>query len=533
MRVDLATDNAQVMNGVHQPENRQLDVGFGVLIIEAASGLGGVWQWNIYPGARVDTHVPLYGYSIPELWKTWNWSQKYPSYTELHAYFKHVDKVLGLSKDVRYNTKVLSADFSDDTNQWTIVTQDGSKYTSSYFIPAMGFAANRHFPKWPGLDQFKGEVHHSSFWPREGLDVRGKRVAIVGTGSTGVQMVQEIGKDAKQLTLFQRTPNIALPLRQVELTEKVQERDRPNYPAKFLLRYQSLGGYDFSPAPINTFDHNAEERRAFYEDKWEKGGFLFWSGAYQDLILDLKANREAYDFWLQKIRPMIKDQRKRDLVAPLEPPHPFGAKRAALFTTYYDVLDQNNVNIVDVKTNPVDCVVENGIVTEDGELHEFDVLALATGFDAITGSLKQITVRNGKHITLNEKWSVGTKTYLGLMTRGFPNMFFTYGPQGPTAFSNGPTAIEMQGDWVVELLVRAREAGWMRIDPAREAEESYSQLIHDLTYKTLLPLADSYWMGANVEGKKKEGLNFPGGVPEYYRLITESAAFDYKGFEIQ
>ncbi|CAG9993042.1 unnamed protein product [Clonostachys byssicola] len=506
--------------------------GFKVLLLEAAPALGGVWQWNRYPGARVDTHAPLYSLAIPEVYNTWNWTQRFPSHYELRDYFQHVDKVLSLSKDCIFNTKVTEAVWDDTTSKWTVHTEHGARFMARYWIPCLGFAANRVFPKWPGIENFKGEIHHSSFWPSEQVDVRNKRVAVIGTGATGVQIVQETGPQARQLTVFQRTPNTCCPLRQKNLTVEEQEVERKNYRTKYAFRYLSEGGYDFSPAPVNTFDHSEEDRRAFFEERWAQGGFLLWSGGYQDVLTNPKANREVFEFWKEKIRPLIDDPAKRELLAPQEPPHPFGAKRTALYTTFYEVMNQPNVDIVDVKSNPISHLTDTGIVTKDGKLHEFDIIALATGFDAITGGLKQINIRNSQGKTLNQKWNNGTKTHLGLMVREFPNMFFSYGPHGPTGFSNGPTAIELQGDWIRDLLERARESGWKSIQPTAQAETRFSKLVNDLTFKTLIVESDSYWVGGNVEGKKKEGLNFPGGVPLYNRLITESASKGYADFEV-
>lgn len=546
MRCDITTSQPLKTDG---PKHQSIDVaiigggfsgcyllhqlrkqGFNTRIIEAASGLGGVWQWNCYPGARVDTHVPLYEYSIPEVWESWNWSEKFPTAGELVRYFEHVDKVLGLSKDVIYNTKVTQAQFDDDTNLWTISTDKGVEITARWFIPAVGFAAKRLFPDWRGLDTFKGTIYHSSFWPKDGVDVSGKRIAVVGTGSTGVQLTQELGPVAQSLTLFQRTPNLALPLNQVRLTPEGQSAEKPGYAAKFAARLDSKGGYDFNAAPINTFDHSPEEREAFYKERWDKGGFLFWTGAYQDLLTDIKANREAYEFWKRQIRPMIQDPKKREILAPEEPPHPFGTKRPALFRNFYEVCNLENVDIVDVNAKPITKVVEKGIVTSDGKLHELDILVLATGFDAITGGLKAINIRNSSGLTLTKKWSHGTFTHLGIMTADFPNMFFMYGPQGPTAFSNGPTCVEVQGDWIVDALVAHRKAGVQRMEPTKEAESEFRSLVNGMTAQTLFPLARSYYMGANVEGKTREALNWPAGIPLYREALRGSARKGFEGF---
>jgi len=505
--------------------------GFRVLLIESAEGLGGVWRWNCYPGARVDTHVPLYEYSIPEVWKTWNWTEKFPTSAELCKYFEHVDKVLDLSKDCLYHTKVISAHFSDDETRWSITTEGNSTpYQARWFIPSVGFAAKRHFPDWPGLERFKGVIHHSSFWPREGVDYKGKRVGVVGTGSTGVQLAQEMGPEASELTLFQRTPNLALPLRKVALTAEEQEKDKVNYPAKFKARLESRGGYDFSPCDLGTFDHTSEEREKFFEEKWEQGGFLLWVGSYRDTLTDIKANRETYNFWAKKVRALIDDPEKRDLLAPLEPPHPFGTKRPSLFWDFYEVMNRPNVHIADVSKYPVKEVTEEGIVTADGKLHKLDILALATGFDAITGGLKAIDIRNGGGQSLSDKWASGTWTHLGMMTSGFPNMFFMYGPQGPTSFSNGPTCVEIQGDWIVNALLHHRGKDIKRMEAMAEAEQGFRKFVNDETDKTLYPLADSYYMGANIKGKPREALNFPSGIPYYRDMLADAASKGYQGF---
>ncbi|KAK2013502.1 FAD/NAD(P)-binding domain-containing protein [Colletotrichum eremochloae] len=501
--------------------------GFKVLLIESAAGFGGVWRWNCYPGARVDTHVPLYELSIPAVTQTWNWTEKFPTSSELVKYFEHMDKVLDLSRDSIFNTKVTAAEFCDSNNRWTITTDKDSKpYKATYFIPAVGFAAKRLYPGWAGLENFKGVLHHSSFWPREGVDYAGKRVGIVGTGSTGVQMSQEMSKQAAELTIFQRTPNMALPLPNQKLTEEEQTARKKDYPAIHQSRLESTGGYDYSADAISTFDHTPERREAYYEDKWAQGGFKLWVGQYRDVLTSLEANRLTYDFWARKVRAQIKDPAKRDIVAPLEPPHPFGTKRPSLFINFYDVINQDHVHLADISRFPIERVTEDGLVTADGKLHKLDILVLATGFDAITGGLKAIQIRNGAGLLLRDKWASGTWTHLGLMTAGFPNMFFTYGPQAPTAFSNGPTCIEVQGDWIVEALVRNRERGLTRMEPSAEAEQGFRKLVNERTNATLYPLTKSYYMGANVPGKPIEALNFPSGIPNYRAMLDEAKQKD-------
>lgn len=480
----------------------------------------------------MDSHIPLYQIDIPETWKTWNWTERYPAADELLAYFQHIDKTLNLSEDVDYNTKVVRAELNETTNKWTITTEGGNLYIAKYFIPCTGFAAKRSFPNWPGLDSFKGEIHHSSFWPRDDVRTEGRRIGVVGTGATGLQVVQELSTVANELTVFQRTPNLALPMRQAQLTPEIQDQERGRWQTLLANRLRSPGGYDNAPADINTFDHTSEEREAFYEERWSKGGFSFWTGGYKDLMTNREANREAYNFWAKKVRSLIHDPVKRDILAPLEPPHPFGAKRSTLFSTYYEQLDKGHVHVADIKRNPVERVVEDGLVTRDGKHHHLDIIVLATGFDANTGGLTQIDINNAQSVTLRDTWAKGTQTYLGMMTAAFPNMFFVYGPQGPTALSNGPTCIEIQCDWIVRLLTHARKTGVVRIAARQEAQEGYHKTVNDMTQQTLLSEADSYWMGANVEGKVREALNFPSGIPHYLRFLDECADARYDGMEL-
>ena len=321
-------------------------------------------------------------------------------------------------------------------------------------------------------------------------------------------------------------------MKQATLTPEIQNRDRTSWPGIFAGRLVTPGGYDDAPADINTFDHTPEEREAFFEERWNKGSFALWIGGYKDLMTDKKANRATYNFWAKKVRAMIDDPVKRDIIAPLEPPHPFGAKRTALFSNYYAELNKNHVHVVDVKRNPIVRVVPDGLITKDGKHHRLDIVALATGFDAITGGLTQIDIKTSQGVTLADTWASGTRTYLGMMTAEYPNMFFTYGPQAPTALSNGPTCIEIQVDWFVKLLVHARSTGVTCITADKQAQLGFSTLVHDLTYQTLLPEADSYYMGANVEGKRKEGLNFPGGIPYYLQLLDECANSGYSGMHL-
>ena len=416
--------------GVYLLHKLRDELGLSCKVYEAGKDLGGIWHWNCYPGARVDSEVPVYEYSIEKVWKDWVWTEKYPGWAELREYFKHVDKQLDISRDVSFDTRVVAAQFDQETQKWIVKTEDGRAATCKYLILATGFAAKRHFPDWKGLDTFKGIMHHSSFWPEEGVDVKGKRVAVVGTGSTGVQIAQEYGPDAAELTVFQRTPNLALPMRQRKLTTEEQKNAKAEYPELFKHRMTTFAGFTYDFSKKNTFEDTPEDREAFFEHLWQNGGFQFWLATYKDMLFDAKANREAYEFWAKKVRARIQDPEKRDILAPLEPPHAFGTKRPSLEQTYYDQFNSPHMKVVDIKKNPMVEVKENGILTADGKLHEVDVIALATGFDSVTGGMKNMGLKDINGVDLREKWSTGTWSYLGMTCNGYPNMFFLYGAQG-------------------------------------------------------------------------------------------------------
>jgi cation diffusion facilitator CzcD-associated flavoprotein CzcO len=316
---------------------------------------------------------------------------------------------------------VVGAHFDKPSGRWITRTEDGRSAKSKYLLLALGFAAKRHFPDWPGLDQFKGELHHSSFWPDAGVDVKGKRVGIIGTGSTGIQITQETSKEAASVTNFVRTPNLCLPMQQQDITKEEQDkRKQGDYQEFFRNRLNTFAGFQYDFVHKNTMDDSPEEREAFYEKLFKAGGFEYWLANYQDLLFDNEANRQAYDFWAKKTRARITDPVKREILAPLEPPHAFGTKRPSLEQNYYEMLDRPENHVVDVNKTPIEKIVEKGIVTSDGKLHEFDVIALATGFDSVTGGMKNMGLKDVDGVLLADKWKAGTFSYLGMTCSGFP-----------------------------------------------------------------------------------------------------------------
>ncbi|EXJ60919.1 hypothetical protein A1O7_05072 [Cladophialophora yegresii CBS 114405] len=538
-------------NGDHNAESQPLDMvivgagfagvyllhqlrkrGLKAKIVEAGSDLGGIWYWNRYPGARVDSQYPVYALSIPEVYKDWTWSSHYPDHAELRAYFDHVEARLHVKRDCVFDSKVTAAAWDDEARLWTITCETGTSFTTRYWTACTGFAAKRYFPAWEGLDEFKGVIHHSSFWPKEGVDVRGKRVAVVGTGATGVQITQEeIGPEG-HLKMFQRTPNFACPMNQVFMTKEEQAKLVDALPDRFAERNNFYNGFLYQWRENLTFDHSEEERREFYEMLWKMGGFRFLMNNYYDMTRDSVANQTAYDFWREKVHSRVHDARKAELLAPKEKPHLFGGKRLSLEQDFYDHFNKPNVDVIDTRTNPIVRFTPDGIVQEDGTFHQLDVIALATGFDSITGGLKDMHVTGVDGVVLADKWAQGTWTYLGISTAGFPNFFFTYGPQAPTAFSNGPSCIEIQGDWIVDVVEDMARQNLRKINPQRRAEEQWRELVFELINDTPRGKVDSWYNGANIPGKPREHLNYAGGIPRYKKTLEEVRKQGYEGFEL-
>ncbi len=512
--------------------HRLRERGFEVRLFEAGADLGGIWYWNCYPGARVDSHVPNYEFSLEEIWRDWSWSERFPAWDELRRYFHHVDRTLGLSRDIRFDARVTRARFDADTDQWQVECADGHRVRARFLIACTGFAAKAYLPDFPGLERFAGPCVHTAHWPQQGLDMSGKRVGVIGTGASGVQVIQEAGRIAAQLTVFQRTPILALPMQQRALDAASQRAMKAHYPEWFRRRALSLGGlFDIAPDPRSALEVSPQERLAVFESAWQKGGFHFWVGTFRDILIDREANQLAYAFWRDKTRARIARPALADKLAPAVAPHPFGTKRPSLEQWYYEVFNQANVALVDLREEPIEEITATGVRTASRHC-ELDLLVLATGFDASTGGLTQIDIRGVSGRSLEDTWSRGVQTHLGLGIPDYPNLFVLYGPQSPTAFCNGPTCAELQGDWVVDCLSHLRDNGLVRIEATASAGEAWTQHMAELAAATLLPQADSWYMGANIPGKPRQLLHHLG-VQEYMACCRQSAEKGYSGFELR
>ncbi|KAJ2904426.1 HK97 family phage prohead protease [Zalerion maritima] len=507
------------------------DLGLKATILEAGSDLGGTWRWNCYPGANVDSEVPEYEYSWPEVYNTWNWPNNYPNYENLRDYFDHVDKVMHIKKDCAFNTVVVGAQFDVDEGVWNVQIADGRKATSKYLIVCAGFAAKRYIPDWKGIETFKGVVHHSSFWPDEEVPVEGKRCAVIGTGATGVQVTQAWGPKCGSLKVFQRTPNLAIPMQKRDLGAEEQQRGKMWYPQLMEYREECFGGFLYTFKERNTFDDTPEQRRAFYEELYRKGGFRFWLANYKDYLFDAAANREAYNFWVERTRARIGDSRLRDLLAPRDMPHFFGVKRPCLEQTYYEQFNRENVDLVDIKNNAIVEFSEKGIKLQDGTELEFDVICIATGFDIVSGGMTSMGLRNVQGASLRDEWKAQANTYLGVTISGYPNMFHTYGTHGPTLLSNGPTTTEIQGRWIADCIAKLEREKIRYFNPTPDATRKWKQHINELSDKSLFPTTKSTYMGGSLPGKAFEQVNFAGGMAAYKKEIRE-ALDTWAGFEL-
>src|SRR5271163_3874036 len=454
-------------------------IGMSVRVIEAGDAAGGVWYWNCYPGARVDSPGPMYQFSREDLWRDWSFSELYPSWQEIREYFHYVDKKLGLSRDIRFNRRVNEAEFDPARNRWSVRSSDGSVTRARYFVLCTGLGAKPYFPALPGLSDFAGEYHHTALWPQQGLDLAGKRVGVVGTGASGVQVAQEAASVAAHLTVFQRTPNLALPMRQRKLDDDTIRRMKEGYPRAYQKRRTTFGGFDYNPIEKSAFDVSDDERQAIFERVWEIGGLTPWVGSFNDILTNERSNRAAYDFWRDKTRARVKDPARAELLAPTKPIHPYGAKRPSLEQNFFEIFNQPNVSLVDLGKTPIERVTRNGITTTAGG-HDLDVLVLATGFDAVTGGLTSIDIRGTQSETLREKWAKGVHAHLGMASAGFPNLLFAYGPQSPNAFVNGPTSAELQGDWIVRMLDHLRQHNYRRFEATVTAEEAWRAHVHSI-----------------------------------------------------
>lgn len=475
----------------------------------------------------VDSEFPFYQLSIPEVYKTFNFKERFPSDVELRQYFQHMDKVLNLKKDAIFNTIVEGVTWD---GQWTCKTKDDRIITCKYLVLCTGSSYKKNFPPFQGLEKFSGTLIHSAGFPEAGIDVNGKRVAVIGNGPTGVQIIQELAKEDCSLTAYIRTPIIALPMRPRSVATQEQESLKSFYDILLKAARVAKAGFPYNSPAKHFSETSDEEREALFEDLLARGGFSFFLSNLFKFIVDKKVNEFIYNFWAKKTRARIQDPIKRNIVAPIEQEHLFGIKRPSLEQNYYEAINRHNVELVNLKKTPIVEFTEEGIVSD--KLRKFDIIILATGYDAMTGSLMDLQIKDKEGIPLQEKWKNGVQTYLGLMIEGMPNLFMVYSPQAPTALLNGPSVIETQVDWIIDAVQKIKAEKVTAIEPHHQFAVQWAKDIQDMNAETLYPLENSWYMGANNPGGVREQLMDIGGADAYSAAIY-NALDGWKGFDLK
>jgi cyclohexanone monooxygenase len=508
--------------------HRLRGLGFSARVFEQGSGVGGTWYWNRYPGARCDVESMQYSYSFSdELQQEWCWSERYAPQPEILKYANHVADRFDLRRDIQFNTSVQSCVFDENANVWSVTMSDGRTVTAKFVVLATGCLSNARKPDIKGLESFEGPVYHTGNWPHEAVDFTGLRVGIIGTGSSGIQSVPVIAEQAKHLTVFQRTPNYSIPARNAPLTDAERRSFQDNYTEiRRFAREDAKNGIYTDMPDRGALDDGDNERRGRYEARWQRGGLTFMS-VYNNLALDKAANDTAADFVREKIGDTVKDTATAKLLQPTS--YPIGTKRICIDTDYFETFNRSNVSLVDIKTNPIEEILPHAVRVA-GKDHEIDALVLATGFDAMTGSVARIDIRGRDGLTLNRKWTEGPKTYLGLMSAGFPNLFVITGPGSPSVLSNMIVSIEQHVDWIADCLTWMRSRGLEAMEASQDAEDKWVAHVNEVAFTTLYPQANSWYMGANIPGKPRIFMPYIGGVGAYRKICDEVAAKGYEGF---
>jgi cyclohexanone monooxygenase len=508
--------------------HRLRGLGLRVRVYEQGGDVGGTWYWNRYPGARCDVESMQYSYSFSdELQQEWDWSERYAPQAEILKYARHVAERFDLRRDIQFNTSVDRVVFDESAGEWQVSTSDGKTVSARFVVLATGCLSNARLPDIKGLSDFAGKVYHTGHWPHEAVNFTDQRVAVVGTGSSAIQSIPEIARQARHLYVFQRTPNFSIPAHNAALTAEEREAFRRIYPeVRRFAREEARNGLYAEMPDRGALDDGDNARRARYEQRWASGGLTFML-TYNNLILDQAANDTAADFVRAKIAEIVKDPQTAKLLQPVN--HPIGSKRICVDTDYYATFNRPNVTLVDIRDSGIEEILPNA-VRVGAKDYEVDALVLATGFDAMTGSVARIDIRGRGGQTLKQKWAEGPKTYLGLMCAGFPNLFIITGPGSPSVLSNMIVSIEQHVDWIADCMVWMRQRGLDLVEATKAAEEGWVAHVNQVAHMTLYPQANSWYMGANIPGKPRIFMPYIGGVGVYRRICDDVAAKGYEGF---
>jgi cyclohexanone monooxygenase len=510
--------------------HRLRSIGLAVRGFEAADDVGGTWWWNCYPGARCDVESLDYCYAFDEaLLDEWKWSERFATQAEVLRYANHVADRYSLREHITFNARVNGCTWDDEARLWTVTTESGDKVRARFLIAATGCLSKPHRPDIPGIDDFAGEVLFTQAWPKEGADLAGKRVGVIGTGSSGIQAIPVIAQEAAHLTVFQRTANFTLPAVNRPIFPEYEAAIRADYLGHRRTILQNKAATVKQTIAESAFDLSDEEREAAYEDKWQRGGAGGIPVLFADSVTNPASNEEAAKFVRRKIKEIVHDPETAEALTPRD--HPIATKRICLDTDYYATFNRPNVTLVDLKKTPIERVEAHGIRTTGGT-HPLDVLVFATGFDAMTGPLRAMNVRGANGVSLNEAWADGPRTWLGLMVAGFPNLFTITGPGSPSVIVNMIAAIEQHVNWFADLIAHMRKTGQTRVEPQDAAQEEWVGEVRRVAETTLYPLANSWYNGDNIAGKPRMFMAWLGGYPAYAERCEAIAAAGYSGLEL-
>ena len=519
--------------------HRLRQMGLSVRVYEAGDGVGGTWYWNRYPGARCDAESLAYSYSFSrELENEWHWSERYATQPEILRYAEHVAERFDLNRDIRFECRVTSATFADDSGRWTVQTNRGDRAAAQFCIMATGCLSTPQNLQIPGLADFAGNLYYASKWPHQPVSFAGERVGVIGTGSSAIQAIPVIASTAGHLTVFQRTPNFSVPAANGVLDPEFVNAFKANYAAHRHNHRLGLGSgfgdlqvepHDGAPDLLTTAGIADADVRAILEKYWRIGGARF-IGVIADAMIDKDSNRIVADFVRDKIRAIVTDRATADALCPTS--HPIGTKRICVDSDYYETYNRPNVKLLDIRQNPIERITANGVQLHDGSFHELDTLVLATGFDAMTGALLSIDVRGASGIALADKWAAGPRSYLGLGVAGFPNFITITGPGSPSVLSNMLVSIEQHVDWTVDCIAYMRSNGYRRIEPLLAAEDQWVDHVNEVANGTLYPEGGSWYLGANIPGKPRVFMPYAAGVGAYREKCDRVVANGYEGFAL-
>ncbi len=507
--------------------HRARGMGLSARVIEVASDVGGTWWWNRYPGARCDIESLQYSYSWDEdLQQEWTWTERFATQPEILSYIRHVAERHDLRRDITFETRVDAAEWDEDAARWSVTLSNGEQVGARNLVLATGCLSAARVPDLPGRDSFRGATYHTGDWPHDGVDFSGKRVAVIGAGSSGIQAIPEIARQAAHLTVFQRTPNFSVPARNQPLDDNYVHGWKSRYPElRRQAREETRSGtiYDFPER--GALEASAEEREREYRWRWEKGGANFMH-AFNDLVISEEANATAADFVRDRIREIVKDPATAEALCPTS--YPIFTKRICVDDNYYATYNRANVTLVNLRETPLEAIEPGGVRTSAG-LHEVDAIVYATGFDAMTGAITSIDIRGKGGRTIPEKWKDGPRAYLGLMLEGFPNLFAVTGPGSPSVLSNMVVSIEQHVDLISRIVGEARARGAAAVEADREAEDAWVAHVNEVAAATLLPKAASWYMGANIPGKPRVFMPYLG-VSTYREACEAAVADGWRGF---